>query len=175
MDPLERIVEIYMQNYSSLRAIAYSVVCNREDADDIMQAVITRLVERPEVAREIQSPLPFLRRCIRNEAISLYRKKKIAAIPLEDEGENGAFTYRDPGFDQKEGILFLRAYIKQQPEYMQQAFIAYILDGEKIVDIARNLEMKPDALERKFRQIKAEIRRAKGALFTMVLLNWPGR
>lgn len=170
MNPLERIVETYIGHYGSLRAIAYSVVCNGEDADDIMQAVMTRLVERPEVVREVQAPLPFLRRCIRNEAISLYRKKKLAAIPFADEEQGGTFAFSDPGFDEYESLLYIKAYIKKQPDYVQQAFIEHVLDGEKIADIARRLGMKPDALERRFRQIKREIRQSKGALFTMAVL-----
>lgn len=171
MDALEHIVETYMNNYKSLRSIAYSILCNHEDADDTMQSVITRLIERTDVVEEVQAPLAFLRRCVRNEAISMYRKKKIVSvIPLDAEAENELFTYSDPSFDKKESLLFIKAYIKKQPDYIQEAFIAYVLDGERIVDIASRLNMHPDSLERRFRQIKLEIRQSKGSIFTMTII-----
>ena len=52
---LERVVEIYYENYAQLRAVAYSIVCNGEDADDVMQNVILRLVERPGMLTEVNA------------------------------------------------------------------------------------------------------------------------
>lgn len=170
MAAIENIVQTYMDHYKSLRALAYSVVCNPEDADDIMQSVITRLIERADLADQVQAPLPFLRRCVRNEAISMYRKKKINLVPMNEDSENEQFAYSDPSFDEKESLLYIREYIKKQPGYIQEAFIAYVIDGERIIDIAYRLNMHPDSLVRRFRQIKVEIRQAKGSLFTMMII-----
>ena len=166
---LERVVEIYYENYAQLRAVAYSIVCNGEDADDVMQTVMLRLVERPKLLKDINAPKAFLKTCIRNEAITLWRKKRIVAVPIGEDIEDVMPSYQDTGYDRQEGLLYIKAYIKKLPPEIQEAFIAHVLDGHKIVDLAKQLGMKPDALERKFRQIKLEIRQTPGSLFTMVI------
>lgn len=167
---LDQFVEIYRQDYSLLRAIAYNIVKNKHDADDIMQTVMMKLIEKQDILDQIVSPHAFLRRCIRNEAVSLYRHKQIAAIPVGDDIVSISPSYDDPAFDRVEGLAYIKIYVKKHPEEIQEAFVSYVLDGYKIVDLAKELDMSPEKLERIFRKIRIDICRKPGVRSTMYII-----
>lgn len=159
MITLERMVGIYADEYPELRAIAYSILNNSQDADDVMQTVMLKLVERPELLANVVTPKPFLRRCIRNEAIDIWRKKKIAAVPIDFEIPENLAAYKEDRYDRTENEIYVKTYIRSLPPEIQEAFISYVIDGYKIVDLAKELGMQPDALERRFSRIKADMRK----------------
>lgn len=167
---LEAITEIYISNYKMLRSVAYGIVHNRDDADDIMQSVMLKLVEKPEAWNNVAVPIAFLRRCVRNEAISLWRHKKIAAIPTGDDIHDQLPLYTEAEYERIENLIYIKAYMKDQPQQIQDAFIAYVIDGYKIVDLAKELNMDSKALERTFRNIKVKIVRKRGVLFTGIII-----
>lgn len=69
MASMEQLIALYRHEYAYYRAIAYNVLANRQDAEDVMQRVMIRLLERPEILQKVERPKPFLSRCVRNEAI----------------------------------------------------------------------------------------------------------
>jgi len=153
-----------------LRAIAYSIVRNKEDADDVMQTVMMRLIEKKDRLDTIASPMAFLRTCVRNEAVSLWRHHQIAAVPVGDELDSHASPSHDPDIERVENLIYIKAYIKKQPKEVQDAFISYVLDGCKIVDLAKELGMPAHKLERIFSKIKIEIRRKPGVRLTTIII-----
>lgn len=168
--PLENFVEIYRNDYATLRAIAYNIVKNKDDADDIMQSVMIKLVEKQNDLHLITSPRAFLRRCIRNEAVSLWRHKKIAAVPVGDDIIAIVPSHDDPNLERVENLAYIKIYLKKQPEEIQEAFISYVLDGYKIVDLARELGMPPERLERIFRKIRIEMCKKPGVRLTTFII-----
>lgn len=169
MITLEQIVEIYAEEYSKLRALAYCILNNSQDADDVMQAVMLRLVEKPDMVSTVTTPKPFIRRCIRNEAIDRLRKKKTAAVPMDVNAHENQAVYIDGGYGRTESILYVKTYIRRLPPDIQEAFISHVIDGYRITDLAKELGMQPAALEKRFRRIKTDIRNRPGSLFTMII------
>lgn len=168
--PLETFVEIYKNDYATLRAIAYNILKNKDDADDIMQSVMIKLVEKQNDLHRVTSPRAFLRRCIRNEAVSLWRHKKIAAVPVGDDIISIVPTHDDPDLERVENLAYIKIYIKKQPEEIQEAFISYVLDGYKIVDLAQELGMPPQRLERIFRRVRVEMCKKPGVRLTTFII-----
>lgn len=166
----ESFIEIYRNDYAALRAIAYNIVRNRDDADDVMQSVMIKLVEKREELDHVASPQGFLRRCIRNEAVSLLRHRQLAALPIGGDAVSDMSPQSDANLERIENLAYIKTYIKKQPEEIQEAFISYVLDGYKIVDLAEELGMPPKRLERRFRRIIADIRRAPGVRFTVFFI-----
>lgn len=152
-----------------LRAIAYNIVRDKNDADDVMQSVMMKLVEKQNSLEQITSPHAFLRRCIRNEAVSLWRHKNIIAVPVGDDIIPLMSSYKDPNLEHVDNLAYIKVYVKKYPEEIQEAFISYVIDGYKIIDLARELNMSPEKLERIFRKIKIEIRKKPGARFTTII------
>ncbi len=56
----EKIIEAYIENINPLRAYAYSVVHNADDADDVVQEVAVRIIKATDAGMEIEHPKAFL-------------------------------------------------------------------------------------------------------------------
>ena len=82
MVSMEQLIALYEHEYPYFRAIAYNVLSNRQDADDVMQRVMIKLLEKPDILQKVERPKPFLSRCVRNEAVSLLRKNRSSPILL---------------------------------------------------------------------------------------------
>ena len=135
-----------------------------------MQTVMMKLIEKKDRLDTIVSPMAFLRACVRNEAVSLWRHHQIAAVPVGDELDSHASPSHDPDIERVENLIYIKAYIKRQPKEVQDAFISYVLDGCKIVDLAKELGMPAYKLERIFSKIKIEIRRKPGVRLTTIII-----
>ena len=46
MVSMEQLIALYEHEYPYFRAIAYNVLSNRQDADDVMQRVMIKLLEK---------------------------------------------------------------------------------------------------------------------------------
>ena len=67
---------LYAKYNRIIYGIAFSVVKNKEDAEDVMQAVFSKIYTMPKEKLEIQNISCWLYTITKNEAISLLRKKK---------------------------------------------------------------------------------------------------
>ena len=63
----DKLIETYLENINPLRAYAYSVVRNADDADDVVQEVAVRIIRAAEAGTEVQNPKAFLFRCEREK------------------------------------------------------------------------------------------------------------
>ena len=175
MASMEQLIALYRHEYAYYRAIAYNVLGNRQDAEDVMQRVMIRLLERPEILQKVERPKPFLSRCVRNEAISLLRKKRSSPIPIvipivEDMAGHSSFVYHEKGYDRTLDRLSVKIYIQKMPPEIQEAFISHVLDGYTVKELARELDMKPSVLNNWFRKIKFKLNKLQGILIIKIFL-----
>jgi DNA-directed RNA polymerase specialized sigma subunit, sigma24 homolog len=63
------VIKVYIDNITPLRAYAYSIVHNEEDANDIVQELAVRIIRAMDAGMEIKYPKTFLFRCTRNLSI----------------------------------------------------------------------------------------------------------
>lgn len=161
MSPVERLLEVYADNVRGLFALAVSIVREPAEAEDVLQDVIIKLLSDTVNIPEVRQPLAFLRSCVRNEAIDHVRSLGRAG-PTPDEI---LAAVRDGSSEEEykrvESMMWLRSYIEDQPEDMQRAFAAYVIDGCTITQIAKDMGLQPDTLRKRFDVIKAKIRKAE--------------
>lgn len=56
--------------------IAFRIVRQRSDAEEVRQTVLLRMIQRPEVLPDANRIASWIRRCVVNESITLLRKRK---------------------------------------------------------------------------------------------------
>ena len=161
------IIELYIENLNPLRAYAYSVVHNADDADDVVQELAVQLIKALDAGTEIRSPKSFLYRCTRNLAISLLRKRH--DTPTSDDALASAEVYQEPGFEQAEINLALEQYVRAWAPEMKEAFIRHYFEHEPIKDIAKDLGIEPATLRTRFMRMRKQI--PKSAFLTLILLG----
>lgn len=98
--------EIFETHFPRMQAIAYDILKNREDAEDVAMGVIQSMCEHPNSFIDYQSPktihLVFI--CTRNAAIDLYRKNQrtkefLLSENLQDfSKEDGTFYDAEDSF-----------------------------------------------------------------------------
>ena len=162
----EKIIETYIENLNPLRAYAYSVVHNADDADDVVQEVAVRIMQATDAGEEIRYPKAFLYRCTRNLAIDLVRKRR--DIPQDDEvmaqTASRRTDIRDADFR-----LSLEQYIGTWEPEMKEAFIRHYFEFEPLNSIAEDLGMKPATLRARFHRMRNKI--PKSIFLTMLVLH----
>ncbi|MBR6040316.1 MAG: RNA polymerase sigma factor [Clostridia bacterium] len=162
----EKIIEAYIENINPLRAYAYSVVHNADDADDVVQEVAVRIIQATDAGMEIQHPKAFLFRCTRNLAIDLMRKRR--DIPQDDEVmERTAKT--EPDIRDADFRMSLEQYIGTWEPEMKEAFIRHYFEFEPLNSIAEDLGMKPATLRARFHRMRNKI--PKSIFLTMLILH----
>ena len=158
MNKLDKMMEVYAANIRQLLALARSIVCESSEAEDVLQDVILKLLSEPESCERVNNPLAFLRACVRNEAID-HARRQGRAVPTADEllagirEESSAEEYK-----RIEDLMWIRSYIGSLSPEMQQAFIAYAVDGYTIAQTARQLGIPQDTLRKRFNAVKKKMR-----------------
>lgn len=154
----EKLMEIYAANVAPLLALARSIVRDAGEAEDVLQDVMVSLLEHPEKLRDVERPLPFLRACVRNMAVSHVR-----SLSHETPSEDSVFASLRSGAESEyrevEDIIWLSELLKSLPDDMREAFVSYALDGRSIKEIARETGLAPDTLRKRFSSIKKRIRK----------------
>ena len=162
----EKIIEAYIENINPLRAYAYSVVHNADDADDVVQEVAVRIIQATDAGTEIQHPKAFLYRCTRNLAIDLVRKRR--DIPQDDEiMEQTAKT--EPDIKDADFRMSLEQYIGTWTPEMKQAFIRHYFEFEPLNSIAKDLGINPATLRVRFQRMRNKI--PKSIFLTMLIFH----
>ena len=162
----EKIIEAYIENLNPLRAYAYSVVHNADDADDVVQEVAVRIIQATDAGTEIRHAKAFLYRCTRNLAIDLVRKRR--DIPQDDEiMAQTASTRTD--IQDADFKLSLEQYIGTWEPEMKEAFIRHYFEFEPLNSIAEDLGMKPATLRARFHRMRNKI--PKSIFLTMLVLH----
>ena len=161
------VIKVYIDNITPLRAYAYSIVHNEEDANDIVQELAVRIIRAMDAGMEIKYPKTFLFRCTRNLSIDLKRKKR--ETPQPDETFDLVFRQEEAGFAETDVNLSLERYINAWPQEMKDAFIRHYFEFEPIKSIAEEMNMDPAVLRKRFQRMREQI--PKSIFLTTMILN----
>ena len=71
-----RVAEVVRKHQDALYCLAYRILGRSVDAEEARQAVLLKLVERPDVLSEVRSVDAWLKRCVINEAMMLLRGRR---------------------------------------------------------------------------------------------------
>ena len=169
MQPIDRIMDQYSKDLRSLLALAGSIVRDADEAEDVLQDVMLKLIEEQDSFSDVQNPRAFLRRCVRNEAVDHLRRRR-RELPTADEAIS-AFRSRASADEirELEDVLWIKSYIEDLGPEMKQAFIEYAIDGYSIAEISKHLGVSPDTLRKRFGAVKKKLRLDRD-LFIFILI-----
>ncbi|MDR0682966.1 MAG: sigma-70 family RNA polymerase sigma factor [Dysgonamonadaceae bacterium] len=130
---------IYMEYYNKLYFFVENIVCNRNDAEDIVQEVFIKLWTNRELIVLHTSLSGYLFQMARNKALNFIRdEKNRRIILLEKRDEDILFGYgrRPAGNDFSEA---LEKYLSRLYARGREILLMYYVDGYKQKEIAEKL------------------------------------
>jgi RNA polymerase sigma-70 factor (ECF subfamily) len=157
LDP-ERLVEHQPRLYRAARAWTDT----REEAEDLVQETIAKVLARPRFLRG-ESELGYLLRALRNTLVSQRRaeSRRPATTPLAEEGAGGGRSTDDPA--QAAELREVHAAIAELPEEFREALVAVDIAGLSYREAARALRIPEGTLtSRLFRARDGVARRLGG-------------
>ncbi|MDO4564768.1 MAG: RNA polymerase sigma factor [Clostridia bacterium] len=164
-------MKTYSKNLRELLAVAYSIVRDFDQAQDIVQEVLLKLLSSPEKLPGLRNPLAFLKTCVRNESINFVHKLKTA--PAFDEVVmNLKAALSQDEYREIENLLWIRSFLEQKSPEFQDAFLRHVLDGCTIRELAQEMGVTTAWLQKQFWEIKSRMRADKTLLFTIIFLKF---
>src|SRR5262245_17020886 len=77
--------ELYQQNYRMVLQVAFRTTGNKDDAENVLQTVFLRILERPELQPEFRkNPKGYLYRAAINEALNVIGARERQQLVGED-------------------------------------------------------------------------------------------
>jgi RNA polymerase sigma factor (sigma-70 family) len=155
--------QIYERHHQQLYRYARAIVRNDEDARDVVQNAMTdalRALRAGGSGRDIALK-PWLYTIVRNEAISLLRRRR-PHLELDLESSEAGTTEAPADDDTRERLEQLLADLRNLSERQRQALLMRELAGLDYDEIAASLDVKPNAA----RQAVFEARAALGEIST---------
>jgi RNA polymerase sigma-70 factor (ECF subfamily) len=117
--------EIFREHYQLVYRAAYGVTGSRQDAEDVLQTIFLRLVQR-EVPPDLKtSPRKYLYRAAINAALDTVRNRKRQR--LSDAFEPGDFPATDPEANSKERTQqrLVDAMAQLSPQAVEMLILRY--------------------------------------------------
>ena len=138
--------------------IAWRVVGNTAEAEEVRQTVFLRMLERPHRLPQADSLAAWMRRCTVNAAISVVRRRRRIARPLPD----GLREYRDeppeqPLFRAEEAARLRDALEQFSPE--DRALLSLRFDENlPFSEIAVALDRPPSTVKSRYTRLIGRLR-----------------
>jgi RNA polymerase sigma factor (sigma-70 family) len=134
-----QISEVVERERSRLRNFIRRRVADAADADDLLQDVLTELVEAHSLLMPIDHVAGWLFRVARNRIIDLFRRKRPeAAGGLDDLAELLPASDAGPAAAYARTLLVeeLASALDELPPEQREAFVAHELEGRSFKEIA---------------------------------------
>lgn len=135
---------------------AYGLCGSRQDAEDLVQDTFERVLRRPRFVRRDQD-LAYLLRVLRNTWISSGRARRVAEVPLDDEGLDPALSGDDPVVARvvEGGAVFDALRALSEP--LREAVVAVDVVGLSYRDAARALGVKEGTIMSRLHRGRSQI------------------
>lgn len=126
---------------------AIALTSSRDDAEDVLQTALVRIVRKPRLLVEARRPWPYILKVVRNEALSL-RRKKPPMTSVETLLE--AFGQSDPPIKRDLNEL-VRQAVKKLPPAQSEVVLLKIWEQMTFAEIAEVLDESPNTAASRYR------------------------
>ncbi len=151
-----RIAQAVAREGSRLKAFIRRRVGDTGDAEDILQEVLSELVEAVRLMTPIEQVGAWLFRVARNRITDLFRKRRPEASEDGLLAEDEAFALEDlipspgggPEVELARGVLLeeLEAALDELPDEQRQVFIAHEIEGRSFKELAAETGLSVNTL-----------------------------
>jgi RNA polymerase sigma-70 factor (ECF subfamily) len=128
---------LYMETREMVLQAAFRTIGNKEDAEDALQTIFTRLVERPEIQKEFRkNPKGYLYRAAIHEALRIIRTRERQRL-VDTDIDSLDIEFPDLDANVKEDIRRVReAMAKMKPDRSEILYLHYY-NGLSCQEIAK--------------------------------------
>lgn len=157
--------ELYKNYHKMIYGIAFSLVKNKEDAEDIMQIVFTKIQELDKTKLPSNKEMTWLYTLTKNETLN-YLKKKKGEVSLETiyEIEN-----KNSEIDQKIDNIEFNRLIKNLDKREQEIVSLKILSDFSFQEISKLLNEPVGTVKWRYYKSLRSIRRMLGSLAMFII------
>ncbi|NOX56481.1 MAG: sigma-70 family RNA polymerase sigma factor [Planctomycetes bacterium] len=141
---LERLYDILSERF--LR-YALTLLRDRHDAEDALQACMVRIAEKPLRVADSQYPYAYCLRILRNEALRLLSRRK-RARPLPQQLEQ---TCVAPPCEEDEWKRKVQASLEDLPTEQMEVVVLKIWEGMTFLEIAEVVGASPNTVASRYR------------------------
>lgn len=129
--------------------LAVAITRNQYDAEDAVQAVMTRLAIRPDPVRHARSPWAYLLRMVRNEALLIARKKK-RWITSTHSITDLVTRRRVDELEQEDTHRAVWSALRSLPAAQAEVIVLKTWEGLTFAEIADVLEASPNTVASRY-------------------------
>ncbi len=140
--------DIYDSIGKQVYFVAYSILKNHNDAEDILQQVFCEIVKNAHAYRSGSNARAWILSIARNQALKYLRDKK-TCIPLEDVTNSFECSEADEDFISN---LTMFEALKVLSEQDRQIVLLHIEGGMKFKEIANLLNITVDSAKKKYQR-----------------------
>jgi RNA polymerase sigma factor (sigma-70 family) len=134
---------IYERHHAALHRYCRSIVRDDEDARDALQSALMCAFAALQAGERDVAVRPWLFRIVHNEAISLLRRRRVAAVPVDEQ--TSASVSVAGVVEERERFATLVADLQSLPERQRAALVMRELSGLSIEELAAALSTSPGA------------------------------
>jgi RNA polymerase sigma-70 factor (ECF subfamily) len=146
--------ELYQQYSEAVYRTALRVTGNTADAEDVLQGVFLRILDRQHTVDPMLAPGRYLRRAATNASIDLLRKKSTQVErPIEDG--------RDHAAPQSNVLLKerLRRALATLPQHDAELFVLCYLEGLTYDELSEQFQMERGTVASRLYRIRAALQK----------------
>lgn len=152
----KRLIADLGQTMTRLRAYVRSRIDNGADAEDIVQESLERTLRRALEA-DIARPDFFAISVARNLMVDRHRRQRDLADHEPDEALPCAAPLPDQQLSDRERLARFHEALAQMPPLRRDIFIRRRIEGQSREDIARALDMQPEAVKKHITRAMAQL------------------
>jgi len=152
------VATLFEQHYKDIYKAAYRVTNDSQDAEDVVQAVFVKLIEKQPDADFVKNPAGYLYRAAVHQALNLvraHRRQRLSGVNVNSL----EVPAPPPEPDREDEIQRMEAAMAgMKPEYVEILSLRYKQDYSH-GQIARKLRRSVGAVAMELTRAKAELRR----------------
>jgi RNA polymerase sigma-70 factor (ECF subfamily) len=141
--PMEDLERFFHDHHALVFRAAYRVTGNAADAEDVLQTVFLRLLQRSPEATVVENAKSYLCRSAINAALDLLRSRQNArSVPLEDQEAvlvDGSAPAPDRAYESGEVRDWLRKTVARLSPMGAEVFALRFFEGKENPEIAQML------------------------------------
>ena len=157
--------ELFSEHHKKVFMAAYRVTGNPQDAEDILQSVFLRLLDRAEMPSASHQLGGYLRRAAVNQGIDLLRSRKRAPQdPLQETDFASTSGAAEAGVERSELQRRLRTALLTLDPASAEVFALRYFEDYSNAEIARILESTPNCIAVTLHRARARLQESLGEL-----------
>ncbi len=180
MDRPTDIQTLFMTHYASLHRYAFTIVKDNDEAEDTVQAVFLRRLEKNVALHDLEHPRAYLYRSVYNLSINTIRKTELQEKHHATIRKETAYTSTGAAGKDDEDLLQLKQQIDkvldQLPPQCREVFVQSRANQKKYAEIASEMGIAIKTVEahmsKALKLIRQIIRVFVGIICLYSAMNW---